>query len=160
MLPPSQALRQPHAGHHRSITLSDHVTLSHKFQKDIAWFLEYLPCTNGVYIIDEGRREPVHIFVDICTSLADAPNQTESYHIQFPLSVQEKHHPICNLEALNSVVAISMWDPGMQGRMVTLHTDSAMALAIFQAGKGRDAFIQACAQQIWLECAVHEVTQA
>ena len=41
-----------------------------------------------------------------------------------------------------------------------LHSDSITAVAIFQVGKGRHAFIQACAQQIWLECTVHGVTLA
>ena len=49
---------------------------------------------------------------------------------------------------------------GLQSRWVNLHSDSATAVAIFQVGKGQDAFIQACAWQIWLKCAIHEVTLA
>ena len=50
------------------------------------WFVEYLPCTNTVYIIDEGHQEPVHIFVDACTSGTGALCQAEVYHTQFPPS--------------------------------------------------------------------------
>ena len=44
--------------------------------------------------------------------------------------------------------------------LVHIFSDIAMAVAIFQAGKGRDAFIQACARELWLTCAVWDITLA
>ena len=41
---------------------------------------------------------------------------------------------------------------------MVLHSDSATAMAIFQASRGRDQFIQACNKEIWLVCAVHAIT--
>ena len=35
-----------------------------------------------------------------------------------------------------------------------------MAVAIFQAGRGRDLFIQACARELWLTCAAWDITLA
>ena len=40
------------------------------------------------------------------------------------------------------------------GRM---YSDSSMAVAILQAGKGRNGHIQACAREIWLSCALHDI---
>ena len=37
---------------------------------------------------------------------------------------------------------------------------SSQTIAIFQAGKGRDPLIQACTRDIWLTCAVWDVTLA
>ena len=33
-------------------------------------------------------------------------------------------------------------------------------MAIFQVGRGRDAFIQACAREVWLTCAAWDITLA
>ena len=38
-----------------------------------------------------------------------------------------------------------------------LFSDSTKAVTIFQAGKGRDQFIQACTREIWLMFAGHEI---
>ena len=65
-----------------------------RIKKNIAWFLEYLPCTYGVYIIDKDHRQPVHLLVDAYASEAGTLCEAESYHTQFPPSVWEKHHSV------------------------------------------------------------------
>ena len=60
------------------------ISLSHEFKKDTAWFMDYHPWTNRVYIIDEDHWEPVHIFVDTCASGAKTLCQSKGYHAQFP----------------------------------------------------------------------------
>ena len=52
--------------------ISGHKPLSHEFHKYINWFKPYLRWTNGVYIIDEDHREPIHMFLDACASGAIA----------------------------------------------------------------------------------------
>ena len=42
--------------------------------------------------------------------------------------------------------------------MVSLYSDSSMAVAILQASKGRNSHIQACAIEIWLACAVYMIS--
>ena len=48
--------------------LQGSIPLSPEFRKDLAWFQQYLPCTNGVFLIHEGSRIPIPLFVDACTS--------------------------------------------------------------------------------------------
>ena len=67
---------------------------------------------------------------------------------------------ICHLEALNALVAVKVWTPHFTGQRVHLFSDNAIAVAICQAGKGRDAFIQACASDIWLTCSAWNITLA
>ena len=43
-------------------------------------------------------------------------------------------------------------------QVVHLFSDNSMAVAIFQAAKGKDIFIQSCAREIWLICASWDVT--
>ena len=47
-----------------------------------------------------------------------------------------------------------------RGHLVHLFTDNATAVAIFQAGMGRDDFIHACARELWLICVAGDITLA
>ena len=38
-----------------------------------------------------------------------------------------------------------------------LYSDSATAVAIFQAGRGRDPVIQVNASELWLRCSEHDI---
>ena len=62
-------------------------------------------------------------------------------------------------EAFNAAVAVNLFAPTLAGRCVILHSDRSMAVAIFQAGRGRKSHIQACARDIWLAYAIHDVTK-
>ena len=136
------------------------IALGPAFKKDVAWFNKFLPATDGVFMIHEDDRVPVQLFVDACASGCGAITDRAAYHVQFPPHIIREAHPICHLEALNIVVAIKLWAPKFSNSLLHLFSDSATALAIFQAGKGRDAFLQACAWEIWLTCAVWDITLA
>ncbi len=82
----------------------------------------------------------------------------EAYHHMFSPEVVSKGLAICHLEAINAVAALKLWAPGLRGNLVHLHSDSATAVAIMQVGRGRDSFLQACAREIWLTAALHDIT--
>ena len=67
-------------------------------------------------------------------------------------------HPICHLEAVNTVATLKTWVQRLQGCLVHLHTDNNTAAAIFQPGTGRDSYIQTCAQELWLICVHADIT--
>ena len=46
----------------------------------------------------------------------------------------------------------------LASRKVVLHSNSIMAMAIFQAGKDRDSYIEPCTSEVWLACTIHDVT--
>ena len=84
--------------------------------------------------------------------------QAEAYHAVFTQHVLEGERPICKLGALHMGVAVKLWAPTLAGRHVILHSDRSTVVAIFQAGRGRNCHIQACALEIWLACVIHDVT--
>ena len=69
-------------------------------------------------------------------------------------------HPICHLEAANEVVAVKTWAADFQHKLVHLYCDNESAVHIFQAGRGRNHFLQSCAHHLWLICASHDITLA
>ena len=57
-------------------------------------------------------------------------------------------------------MAVKVWAPHFRGHLVHLFSDNATAVAIFQAGRSRDDFIQAWARELWLICATWDITLA
>ena len=131
------------------------VPLSQDFQKDIHWFQKCLPHSNGIYLIHTGDRSPIRLFVDACVTNCESISQLVAYHTRFLAHSIEEQHSICHLEALNMLAAIQHWAPRCRGHGFSTSTT---AIAIFQARKGRDAFIQACARELWLSCAECDIT--
>ena len=73
-----------------------------------------------------------------------AINEREAYHIHFPAHILQQTLSTCHLEALNAKVALKLWAPKLATQVVHLFCDNATVMAIFQAGRGRDPFLQAC----------------
>ncbi len=141
----------------RACPTQGHINLSPEFQKDITWFVKFLPSTNGVFIMQDDDRMPCIIAVDSCTTACGAIHGLQAYHTLFPLEVQRQRHSICHLEALNIVIALKIWAPALRGQLVHILSDSATAVAVMEAGRGRDAFLQACAREVWLQAANHDI---
>ena len=80
-----------------------------------------------------------------------------AYHAVFPPSVLRQVRPICQLEVLNTAIAIKLWVPQLAHKLVHLYVNNAMAVAIFQTGRGKDEFIQACASDLSLMCASWDI---
>ena len=76
---------------------------------------------------------------------------TEAYHAHFPSTILHNAHPICHLDVLNVVWAVQLWAPHLVHKLVHLYSDSSTAVAIFQAGRGRDNFIRASAREVWVD---------
>ena len=55
------------------------------------------------------------------------------------------------------MVDLKCWTPQLAAQKVVLHSHSATAVAIFQAGRGHNAVIQACAREIWCVCAINDI---
>ena len=48
------------------------IHLDSGFQKDVNWFLAYLPRTNSIYMMPQDNREPVKLLVGVCAFRAGA----------------------------------------------------------------------------------------
>ena len=93
------------------------VKLSHDSKKDIGWFQAFLLKTNSVFILHNEPRDPVSLYVDVCTTGCDAICQDEAYHTQFPQHILRQNLSFCHLEALNAVVAIKSWAQKHTGKL-------------------------------------------
>jgi hypothetical protein len=131
--------------------------LTEEFKKDLSWLAQFLPQCNGVFIIQPTNPPQHHIYVDSSLSGAGGILEKQAYALEYPPAITDVQHPICHLEALNCVLALKLWSSQLAGKKVSLHCDSATAVAVLQAGKGRDPFIQQCAREVWLLTATHDI---
>ncbi len=83
-----------------------YTTLSAEFHKDVAWFLQFLSCYNGVSIIE---AQPIDATVefDSCLTGCVGISGTTFYSTKLPDFILEQNHIIVHLEALNIVVGSS-----------------------------------------------------
>ena len=125
-------------------------------------FDRFLPCTDGIFIIPEDIREPICLFMGACMSGRGAVSWTEAYHMEVPPHphIQQQSLSICHLELWNAIVAVKMWVPQFANRLIHILSDNATAVAILQAGKWRDSFLQSCTREVWLSCATWDITLA
>jgi hypothetical protein len=136
---------------------SGHIELDVDFRRDIEWFARYLPSTNGVYMLEPSSPEPITIKVDSCTSGCGGVALDQCYHAKYPEVIMQQQLEICHLEMLNVLVALRLWAPRLANRHVQMLSDSMVAIAVLQAGSGRDPFLLQCAREVWLLCATHTI---
>ena len=55
------------------------------------------------------------------------------------------------------VVCFKRWTSKLLNKTVVLPNNSAMAVAVFQARRGRDPFILVWAREIWWTCTVDDI---
>ena len=122
--------------------------LDSEFQKDLEWFLSFLPLYNGVHLI---QSEPdICMEVDSCLSGCGGICNNELYHTTFPDFILQRGLSISQLEMLNLAVGIKVWSSASwSNHCVLVYCDNAATIAILQSGRGRDQFMLACARQIW-----------
>ena len=87
------------------------IQLDSGFQKDVNWFLAYLPKDKRRFMMPRDNRESVELFVSVCASGERALCHLEAYHTVLPPRVLQGHHPSCQLEALNAVTVLHHWVP-------------------------------------------------
>ena len=75
--------------------------LSPDFRNVLALFNSYLPTTDGIFLIHQEGKQPIHLYVDACESGCGAITTNYAYHAIFPTSVRSQIHLIYHLEVLN-----------------------------------------------------------
>ena len=134
---------------------TQHVPLDSEFQKDINWFIDFLPSFNGKSVIRD-KRIDYTAEVDSCLTGCGALCQNEFYHEIFPDFIQTESHPIAHLEMLNLVLAAKVWAKKWAGHRVLFLCDNMVSVSVLATGRARDHFLMACAREIWLQTALYD----
>ena len=133
-------------------------SLSWGFKKDVDFFLELLPQINGVKILDKSQLVAKEcIQLDACLTGCGAWCGTQYYGRTFPQHVTDAKHSIAHLEILNIVVAVKLWAKDWAGHRIDIRTDNTNTCIVIMNGKSIDPFMQACAREIYMVVAAHDI---
>lgn len=140
----------------RSAPQEGYVTLSTDFQKDIQWFLAFLPLYNGVHLI-QTQQPRIQVEVDSCLTGCGGMCGQEFYSTLFPDYILDEQWHISRLEMLNILIAVKLWAAQWISAAVTIYCDNSAAVAVLTHGRSRDSVLLSCAREIWYYCARYDI---
>lgn len=140
----------------RSAPTQGDVPLDADFQKDIHWFLTFLPTYNGIHMM-QPRLPEIYIDADSCLSGCGAICAGQYYHRPFPDFIVQQSRHISQLEMLNLVIAMKVWAARWHNQVVTIYCDNSAAVTVLSTGRSKDSFLLACAREIWWHSAKHDL---
>ena len=77
------------------------------------------------------------------------------YHLPIPCGF--KSLDIVHLKMANILVAVKIFARGWSGRRVLIKCNNQAVVAVLNSGKARDAYLGACARNVWYVAAVHDI---
>ena len=77
------------------------------------------------------------------------------YTLQIPCLYNHLH--ITQLEMLNVVVALKVWDSVWSNRIIEIKCDNLAVVEVLTSGKTKDTFLATFARNVWLICAIFNI---
>ena len=110
---------------------------------------------NGIVYFDKDSCQAERIYVD--ASLTGFGGHWDNNVYATPIYHCPSESSIVHLEMLNILVALRTWAPQLTYKKVQLFCDNWAVVQVVHSGRGRDAFLNACLRNIWLETASHDI---
>jgi len=141
----------------RGSPTTGYVTISSEFQKDVQWFLEFLPHYNGIQLL---QLDPPHATfeVDSCLTGCGGISSQHFYTAKYPHFITEQCWHISRLELLNIVIALKLWADLHPNHILLVHCDNMAAVSVLNNGRSKDPVLLSCAREIWYLCACFSIT--
>ena len=138
----------------RSFDKISKIILATDFERDLNWFLEFIPKFNGKAFIS---HQPVTEEIELDASLQGLGARwgNQVYSIQIPLGF--RNMPIVHLEMLNILVAIHVCGPHWKGKAIRIACDNQAVVMVLNSGKTRDLTLTAIARNIFMEAAHSDI---
>ena len=129
------------------------------FQKDVHWWLTFLPYFNSVRMIPPSSWSEVdkELACDACLTGCGGVCGLENFHAVFPDTVLNRGFHINELELLTLVVAIKVWAPKLKGKRVKVWCDNITAVQALRTGKAKNCNSQALLREMAFVTVVSEM---
>ena len=115
------------------------IKLTHALRCDLRWFARFLERYNGVSMYTHRK---VHHMVKIAV--------WKNYVYYLPIPRHYLSLTIVHLEMINILVTIQAFGPFWAKKKVLVKYDNQAVAAVFKHSRTKDAFLAACARNIWL----------
>ena len=95
------------------------------------------------------------VHLDACLQCLGGVWQNMVYHMSIPLGFKGLN--IVHLERLNILVAVKLFCTHWKGMNILIHCDNFAVVNVLRSGRARDPYLAACARNIWLWAATHDI---
>ena len=129
----------------RSMEDKKQVPITLEAQRDINWFIKFLPQYNGVTFFDQ---KPVQYSIELDASLQGLGARwgNQVYAMSLPLGYLDLQ--IVHLEMLNILAAIRVWQDHWRDKKVGIACDNWAVVQVLNIGRTRDLTLAAIARNI------------
>ena len=125
---------------------SQTIRITPEFQRDLRWFTKFLDTYNGVSIYDHAPVKHV-IELDACLTGLGGRCDNLVYHLALPLGYNNLN--IVHLEMVNILLAVRLFGKCWSKTRVLVKCDNEAVVQVLTSGRTRDAFLAACARNVW-----------
>ena len=138
----------------RSIEDRQMVPVTPEAQRDINWFLKFIPLYNGVTFFDQ---KPIDHCIELDASLQGMGARwgSQVYALQIPLGYMDMQ--IVHLEMLNILAALRVWHKSWHNSKVAIACDNLAVVQVLNSGKTRDLTLAAIARNIQFQVATANI---
>ena len=130
------------------------ITLDHDFKRDLRWFQSFLSQYNGTSFFD---HKPIHHVVELDACLVGLGGRCGHLVYHLPIVKHYANLTIVHLEMVNILVALRVFAHLWSKQRILVKCDNQAVVHVLTTGRTKDAFLAACARNIWLVSAQSDV---
>ena len=138
----------------RSSHSTQRITLTSDFKRDLNWFATFLPKYNGVSLYD---HRPIDMALHLDACLTGFGGRCGQFVYHLPITRGFRNWNIVHLEMVNILLAMRLFANIWAAKKIQINCDNEAVVTVLTTGKTRDAFLAACARNIWYVTAIHDI---
>ena len=133
---------------------SNVISLTTDFHRDLQWFTKFMADYNGISLYD---HKPIAHTIELDACLTGLGGRCDQwvYHLAIPRGYQNL--TIVHLEMINIFLAVKLFAKIWSHKRVLIKCDNDAVVRVLRSGRARDPFLGACARNIWLQAAQHDI---
>ena len=136
----------------RASRVTQKITLTPEFKRDLRWFATFLQHYNGVSLYDH-RLIDIEFELNTCLTRLGGRCGNCVYHL--PIEKGYMSWTIVHLEMINVLLVLRLFHNQWSSKKVLIHCDNQAV--VHGSGKMRDPFLAACARNVWYVTAVNDI---
>ena len=129
---------------------SQKIILTSDFKRDLRWFAQFLPHYNGVSFYD---HRPIDLTLELDAYLTGLGGRWNNFVYHLPLVLGYMNWSIVQLEMVNILLTVRLFQPYWAGRKVLVKCDNEAVVTVLRSG----SYLGACARNIWYVCALVDI---
>ena len=130
------------------------IILTSDVKCNLRWFAKFLPQHNGVSLYD---HRPIGLTLELDACLTGLGGRWSIFVYHLPLVLGYMNWSIVQLEMVNILLAVRLFQPHWAGRKVLVKCDNQAVVTVHRSRKTRDPYLGACGRNIWYVCSLADI---